>query len=68
MYKINTTLENNWPLRKVLKKKREDKQKENDEKLLTILDKALKEAYNAGLVGKNVSGGAVEDEEDPNAA
>lgn len=67
VYKINTTLENNWPLRKVLKKKREDKQKENDEKLLTILDKALKEAYNAGLVGKNVSGGAVEDEEDPNA-
>jgi hypothetical protein len=46
----------------------DDKQKENDQKLLSILDKAIKEAYRAGLVGKNVAGGTAEDGEDPNAA
>jgi hypothetical protein len=68
VYKINTTLDKKWPLRQILKKQADDKQKENDLKLLSILDKALKEAYTAGLVSKNVAGGTAEDEEDPNAA
>jgi len=67
VYKINTTLDNTRPLRQALTKMADDKQKENDLKLLSILDKALKEAYTAGLVGKNVAGGIAEDEEDPNA-